>query len=99
MEQFNLTYTQAIIYIALIGLVIGILLGLIPLISGIKRGNRTYGYYGFTASALLGLVSPILSIVTVAVFTWLILRKPKPTEAVVVNEKPVDVSINNPESL
>ncbi len=99
MEQVKLTYTQAILYIALIGLVIGFLIGLIPLILGIKKEKRNYGYYGFAASTLLGLISPILSIIAVAVFSWLILRKPKPTEAVVANENPVDVSTDNPESL
>ncbi len=102
MEQIKLSYTEAILYIALIGLIVGFLLGLIPLILGIKKGKRNYGYYGIIASALLGLVSPILSVIAVAVFIWLILKKTKqekPTEVIIVNEKPVDVSINNSENL
>ncbi|CAN5180129.1 hypothetical protein BH20ACI1_BH20ACI1_03870 [soil metagenome] len=98
MAQINLSYTEAIMYVALIGLVFGFLLGLIPLILGIKKGKRSYGYYGIAASALLGLVSPILSVITVVVFVWLILRKPESTEVVVSDEKPVDVSTENSEN-
>ena len=68
MEQIKISQSEAIMYIALVGLVIGFLLGLIPLILGIKKEKRNYGYYGFAASALLGLVSPILSVIAVAVF-------------------------------
>ena len=98
MEQIKISQSEAIMYIALVGLVIGFLLGLIPLILGIKKEKRNYGYYGFAASALLGLVSPILSVIAVAVFIRLILKKPKSTEPVVSDEKPVEVSINNSEN-
>ncbi len=98
MAQIKLSYTEAIMYIALIGLVVGFLLGLIPLILGIKKGKRNYGYYGIAASALLGLISPLLSVVTVIVFVWLILKKPKSTEVAVVDEKPIDVSTDNSEN-
>lgn len=99
MAQINLSYTEAITYIALIGLVVGFLLGLIPLILGIKKGKRNYGYYGIAASALLGLISPLLSVATVIVFVWLILKKPNSTEVAVVDEKPVDVPTDNSENL
>ena len=98
MAQIKLSYTEAILYIALIGLVVGFLLGLIPLILGIKKGKRNYGYMGIAASALLGLISPILSVVAVAVFVWLIIKKSKSTEIAAADEKPVDVSTDGSEN-
>lgn len=76
MEQVKLTYYEFITYLALFGIVMGILLGLIPLILGIKRNKRSYGLYGLVASIISGIFSPVLSIIVVAVFVWLILRKP-----------------------
>jgi len=100
MEQIDLTYSQAILYLAMIGIFVGALLGLIPLILGIKRKKRQYGIFGFLSSIVLGLVSPILSIIVVAVFTWLILKKPTVEEPVdaAASENPVDVKIENPEN-
>ncbi|MDQ3129927.1 MAG: hypothetical protein M3Q99_04085, partial [Acidobacteriota bacterium] len=86
------------------GVVIGILLGLIPLILGIKKKNRKYGMYGFVGSVIGGAITPIISIVVVSVFTWLILRKPKnkpknePIEVRVVNENPIDVKVDRSEN-
>ena len=77
MEQVKITYNELITYLALFGLVMGILLGLIPLILGIKRNKRSYGLYGMVASIIAGIFSPLLSIIIVAVFVWLILRKPE----------------------
>ena len=100
MEQIKLTSTEAILYLALAGIVIGILLGLIPLILGIRKQKRQYGIFGFIASIIGGAISPILAIIVVAIFTWLILRKPTAKEPVddVVNESPVDVEIGSPEN-
>lgn len=76
MEQIRLSYTEAIMYLALFGVVLGILLGLIPLILGIRKKKRQYGIFGFVASIICGAIMPLLSIIVVAIFTWLILRKP-----------------------
>lgn len=65
-------------YLALAGVVIGVLLGLIPLILGIRKKKRQYAVFGFIASIICGAIMPILSIIVVAVFTWLILRKTAP---------------------
>jgi len=78
MGQIKLNYYEALAYIALAGLVIGILLGLIPLILGLRKNKRSYGLYGLVTSIVAGVFSPILSIIAVAIFTWLILRKPQP---------------------
>ena len=79
MEQINLTYREAILYSSLIHTFIGLLLGLIPLVLGFIKKERSYGVFGFLGSiiggAILGL---LLSIPVAAIFSWLILRRPKP---------------------
>ena len=56
--------------------VIGLVLGLIPLILSFRRGKKNLGIIALVASILLSLLSPILSLVAVIVFIILILRKP-----------------------
>jgi len=73
MEPIRITYYDLIIA----GVVIGILLGLIPLILGIKKKNRKYGMYGFVGSVIGGAITPIISIIVVGIFSWLILRNSK----------------------
>lgn len=81
MEQINLTYREAIFYSLIINAFIGLLLGLIPLILGFIRKERSYAVFGFLGSIIGGsLLGILLSIPITAIFTWLILRKPK-TEA------------------
>jgi len=92
MEQINLTYREAILYSSLIHTFIGLLLGLIPLVLGIIRKERSYGVFGFLGSiiggAILGL---LLSIPVAAIFSWLILRRPKPETTTA--ETPADSEI------
>jgi len=76
MELIRLTYVELLLYV-LANIIIGILLGLIPLILGIRKKNRKYGMYGFVGSVIGGAVSPIISVIVISVFSWLLLRKPK----------------------
>lgn len=96
MEPVHLTYNELLLYVVLGGAILGVLLGLIPLILGIKKKKRNYGVFGFFASIIGGAISPLVCVIAVAIFTWLILRKP--TEVVVVNKSPIDVNINNTEN-
>jgi len=64
--------------IALMGAALGLLFGLIPLILGFIKKERSYGVFGFLGSIIGGgILGIFLSIPIVAIFTWLILRKPK----------------------
>lgn len=101
MEPIHITYNELLVYIVIGGMILGVLLGLIPLILGIKRKKRNYGVYGFFASIVGGAISPLVSIIAVAIFIWLISKKSaaeKPVEVVVVNETPIDVNVNDPEN-
>ena len=86
--------------IAMMGAALGLLLGLIPLILGFIKKERSYAVFGFLGSIIGGsILGVFLSVPIVAIFTWLILRKPKndPVE-VVVNENPIDVKVENSEN-
>jgi hypothetical protein len=85
----------------IIGIGVGVVLGLIPLILGFVKNKRNLGIYGFIASIVSGSLSSILSFIAVIVFIWLILKKPivkEPSEIVNVNENPVKVEIDNTEN-
>ncbi len=80
--------------LVLIGLGVGFVLGLIPLILGFTKNRRNLGIYGFIASIVGGALSSIVSLIVVGIFVWLILKKP--TQAAVANEK--TVAIDNTEN-
>jgi len=76
MDEINITPREAIIYGALINAGVGLILGLVPLITGIVKRNIKYGLLGFICSALGGAVlGVILSVPVSALFTWMIIRK------------------------
>lgn len=78
MEQIKLTNTEAILYITIFNIGLGILLGAVPLILGFVRKERSYAVFGFLGSIIGGAILGLfLSIPVAAIFTWLILRKPK----------------------
>ena len=73
-----MTTNEAILYIALFNIGLGILFGAIPLILGFIRKERSYAVFGFLGSVIGGAILGIfLSIPVAAIFTWLILRKTK----------------------
>lgn len=94
--QIQLTPFQAGL---ILGAILGALIGLIPLIFGVRRKNIGLGVIGFAGSiignAFLGI---LLSIPIAAVCTYLILKKNEPVDVRAVNEKPIDVKINNSEN-
>ena len=101
MEQLRLTTTEAILYTSLIHSSIGLLLGLIPLVLGFIKKERSYAVFGFLGSIIGGAILGIfLSVPIAAIFTWLILRKLKNqlTEVIVVNETPIDVKVESSEN-
>lgn len=97
MQKIEITYTQMI----MIGIGIGLVLGLIPLILGLVKGKKQLAIWGFLASTAAGAAWSLLSLITVIVFIWLILRKPAvtaPVQAEVINENPTDVSVKDSEN-
>jgi cobalamin synthase len=75
MQISELLGDNALYYLPLIGGVIGLVLGLIPLIAGVVKKKIRLGCFGLVASTVGGaLLGVFLSIPVTAVFTWLIFR-------------------------
>ena len=75
MEPLNMTMREYFLYAALLGAGLGALFGLIPLILGMRRDKRRLGLYGFVASIVGGAIAPLLSVVIVVIFSWIIVKK------------------------
>jgi hypothetical protein len=76
MDEVRLTMSEALLYFALGGAVVGFLLGLVPLIVGIIKKKVKTGVIGLIVSTLGGaLLGVFISIPAMAIFTWLILRE------------------------
>lgn len=102
MEPLRVTYQEAIIYMTLINAAVGLVLGLIPLIVGIKKNKSKLGILGLLSSVIGGAILGLfLSVPAVGLFLWLILKKPEQIEPqqVVVNENSIDVNVKNPDNI
>jgi len=76
MQEIQLTTTEAIFYLALIGAAAGMIVGLVPLIYGWKKGKARLGILAMISSVVAGgVVSIFLSMLVMVVFVFLIARK------------------------
>jgi hypothetical protein len=76
MDEVRLTMSEALLYVAIGGAVVGFLLGLVPLVVGIVKKKVKIGVIGLIVSTLGGaLLGVFISIPAMAIFTWLILRE------------------------
>jgi len=85
--KIELTYLQLV----LIGMGVGLILGLIPLVLGIIKGEKKLAIWALIASILAGAAQSFLALITVIVFIWLIFRKsaePKAVENLPVKDSP-----------
>lgn len=81
----------------IIGAIIGVVFGLIPLILGFKRNKPKIGILGFILTAIAGTMFSMLGALPICgLFTWLVLRKPSKTvQAEAINEDEAEVAIEN----
>ena len=80
MESTEYTVQQLMVYGAILGALIGLVLGLVPLTLGLKRGQRGLAIGGFLCCLIGGAVaSVILSVPSLIIFTWLIVRRSRVT--------------------
>jgi hypothetical protein len=97
MEPLNLTTRELFLYLALIGAVVGLVLGLINLLVASRRGKKSLGYIAIPVCIILGALSPILAIIAFGIFLVLTFRSKRLVqEVVVVNDDPIDVSVSEP---
>lgn len=79
MEPIRLTTQEAALYLALINLGVGAVLGLIPLVTGFVKGKKRLGFIGLISAAVGGAILGIfLAIPAVILFMYLILRRSHP---------------------
>lgn len=87
----------------IVGIIVGFVIGLVPLILGFKNQKLKFGVIGFVLTLIGGVFFSLLGALPVAaIFSWLILRKPKVDEAEpgeTTNETPIDAPIKTPENL
>jgi uncharacterized membrane-anchored protein len=88
MQDIHLTYNQILTYIVIANVVLALLMGIMPLIAGIKLNQTKVGVYGLIATIVGGAVLGLfLSFPMAAFFIWFICRK--------VNSGPVHESAEN----
>jgi hypothetical protein len=102
MDNIQITIEQARNYIILINIILGLLFGIFPLLTGIKMNNRKYGIFGFIGSVIGGAILGVfLSFPIAAVFTWLTLKNSVTSntdDVVAVNETAVEVKADTREN-
>ena len=94
MDGIRLTQTEAFAYLILIHAGIGLILGLIPLVIGIRKGKAKLGLIGLLVAVVGGaLIGFLGSIPAMGIFTWLVLRdKHVAEDALPVSESPDEPS-------
>ena len=61
--------------IILVQVILSLILGAIVLFVGMRRGKRNLGLIGAMVSFLIGVISPVLGLISAAVFVTIILFK------------------------
>ena len=86
MDPIKLNTREAILILTLIGIGVGVVFGLVPLIYGRIKGKARLGMIGFVVSIVSGAIWSILPLFVMLTFVFLILRNPKPVETKVEHE-------------
>ena len=91
-EQFSEFYEKYFYYLIAGGLVFGAIIGLIPLLLGIRHGKRNLGILALVITIIDSGISPLLGLITCVIFTVIIvlIKKPQPD-----SENAVNASVNN----
>ena len=89
----EISRTQFFIYLIIGQIVFGLVIGLIRFFLGRSRNDSRMGTYGLAASTAAGILSPLASIIAVAIFSWLIVKKKgMPAASPAVDDFPADNS-------
>jgi hypothetical protein len=70
-----------LIFLTLIGIGIGVIFGLVPLIYGRMKGKPNLALTGFLSCIAAGAIWSVLPLITMLVFTFLIIRKTETPES------------------
>jgi hypothetical protein len=89
MEPYQLTTREALVWVMLINAVIGLGLGLIPLLFGYFNKKLRLGLIAIVVTTVGGAILGIfISIPATIVFTWLVARKPSVPAAPPKDDQP-----------
>ncbi len=77
MEPIKINTREAILFLTLIGVAVGFVLGLVPLLYGRMKGKTRLGVIGFFVSIVAGAIWSILPLFVMLTFVFLIIRDPK----------------------
>ncbi len=73
-------------YTAIISLGLGIIVGLFLFFFGRRRGKQKLGVIGLIVSLISGAIGPIMPLLVLAIFLFLILRRSKPDSATEISD-------------
>lgn len=79
MEPIRLNTREAVLFLTLVGIAVGVVFGLVPLIYGRIKGKFRLGLIGFVVSIAAGAIWSILPLFVMITFVFLILRDQEPT--------------------
>lgn len=79
MEPIRLNTREAILFLTLVGMGVGLLFGLVPLIYGRIKGKTKLGVIGLATSIFAGAIWSILPLFVMITFVFLIMRNPPST--------------------
>ncbi len=66
---------NTLLYIAIVSIGLGIVIGLFLLFFGRKRGKQKLGVIGLIISVISGAIGPLLPVIVLVIFVFLIVRK------------------------
>ena len=100
MDPIRLNTREAILLLTLVGIGVGLVLGLVPLIYGKIKGKFRLGLTGFIVSIIAGAIWSILPLFVMITFVFLIIRdqKPKPIDDEDVHQDPTDIPVGDSEN-
>lgn len=79
-DKINKLLQENPYYLVVGGAIFGLVLGIIPLIAGLKRGMRGLGLIALVVCGVCGAFMPLLAIVDAIVFTVLIVIRSRPAK-------------------
>jgi len=78
-NQVRELYDKYFYYIIAGSLIFGAIIGLLPLVLGLKRGHRNLGIIAWIATLVTAGLSPLLGLIVAIVFLVIILLRPRPS--------------------
>lgn len=74
MQDIQLTLSEFFLYSALLGGLFGLVLGILVFYFANRRGKKSLGLTGLVITIIAGALSPLLAVVSMAIFLWIVRR-------------------------